>query len=226
VKATPSCGSGCSARWRGLKRRQKPVQHRLRLTATIINETDDPITGIHSLVCLKPDSHVGAPQRADAMTAFRDTSFSRTWIWVNGLPIRLGEDTNYHGDIPDRGWAENEIRSHINWGVNVKGGPDNRTLNDIGWFRGDSPGRIVDEVADPPLIAIGDKDHADRWLATIWSPSRVLFSNPQNPCFHSDPSIPDCPPHDSVAVYGMVFFHQGSLDGLLERVESWRASTN
>lgn len=195
----------------------------VRLIATIVNGTDEPITDIRSLVCMKPDSHNGAPKRPDAIAGFRDTSFSRTWIFVDGRPVRLGEETTYHGDIPDRDWAEHEIRSRINWGVNIKGGLDNRTINDIGWFRGNSPGRIVDEVADPAVIAIGDKDHADRWLATIWSPSRVLFSNPQNPCFHSDPSIPDCPPRDSVTVNGMVFFHQGSLDGLLGRVESWQA---
>ncbi|MBW7995474.1 MAG: hypothetical protein FVQ81_02660 [Candidatus Glassbacteria bacterium] len=194
------------------------------LSATIVNRTDEPITDIRSLVCLKPDSHKGAPKRPDAIAGFRDTSFSRTWIFVDGRPVRLGEETTYNGDIPDRGWAEHEIRSKINWGVNIKGGPDNRTIRDVGWFRGNSPGRIVEELAEPPLIAVRDEFHEDRWLATIWQPARVLFSNPQNPCFHSDPSFPDCPARDSVTVRGAVFFHQGSLKGLLARVENWRAS--
>ncbi len=196
----------------------------VRLSTTIVNGTDQPITNIRSLVCLKPDSHKGAASRPDGMAAFRDTSFSRTWIVADGVPMRLGEETTYHGDIPDRGWAEHEIRSKINWGVNVKGGPDNFTLPDLGWFRGNSPGRLVEEVADPPLIAIRDKVHADRWLATVWQPARVLFCNPQNPCFHSDPMIPDCPANDSVTVHGVVLFHQGSIEGLVERVERWRRS--
>ena len=93
-------------------------------------------------------------------------------------------------------------------------------MNDLNWFRGNSPGRIVEEIADPPVIAVRDEFHEDRWLATIWQPSRVLFCNPQNPCFHSDPSIPDCPPRDSVRVHGVVLFHQGSIESLIERVES------
>ena len=69
-----------------------------------------------------------------------------------------------------------------------------------------------------------DKDHADRWFTTIWQPSRVLFCNPQNPCFHSDPSFPDCPARDSITLHGVVLFHQGSIEGLVERVENWRDS--
>ena len=194
------------------------------LSATIVNRTDQPITDIRSLVCLKPNFHKGPTGQADAMVAFHDTSFSRTWIAVAGRPLRLGEQTTYSGDMPDRGWAKSEIRSRINWGVNVKGGPDNRTLNDLNWFRDNNPGRIVEEIADPPVIAIRDEFHEDRWLATIWQPSRVLFCNPQNPCFHSDPSIPDCPARDSVSVHGVVLFHQGSIEGLIERADSWRKS--
>ncbi len=194
------------------------------LTATIVNGTDQPITDIRSLVCLKPDSHKGAEKRPEAMAGFSDTSFSRTWIVEDGRPLRLGRETTYTGDMPDRGWAEHEISSKINWGVNIKGGPDNSALGSIGWFRGNSPGRIVEELASPPVIAVRDKDHPDRWLATIWQPSRVLFCNPQNPCFHSDPSIRDCPAQDSVTVHGVVLFHEGSIEGLLERVENWRAS--
>ena len=191
----------------------------VRLEVGIVNRTAEPIKDIRTLICLKPDQSQALTRRPDALSEFRDTSFSNTWIAVAGKPVQLGIGTHYTGDLPDRGWKD--LRTNINWGVNVKGGRDNRTIEDINWFRGNSPGRIVEEVADPPLIAIHSSQDENRWLATIWCPARVLFCNPRNPCFHSDPEIPDCPAGDSVSVKGIIFFHEGPFESLLERSRAW-----
>ena len=191
----------------------------VRLEVEIVNHTAEPIKDIRSLICLKPDQSQALPRRPTALAEFRDTSFSNTWIAVDGKPVQLGVGTHYTGDLPDRGWKD--LRTNINWGVNVKGGRDNRTIEDINWFRGNSPGRIVEEAADPPLIAIRSSRDENRWLAAIWYPARVLFCNPRNPCFHSDPEIPDCPAGDSVNVKGIIFFHEGSFESLLERTRAW-----
>ncbi|MFH1070687.1 MAG: hypothetical protein V1794_13815 [Candidatus Glassbacteria bacterium] len=192
----------------------------VRLVLEIDNQTDSALTEIRSLVCLKPDAHGGMSGRPDAMREFRDTSFARTWIAVDGKPVKLHDQTHYEGDYPNRGWTD--IRSQINWGVNVKGGRDNRTISDIGWFRGNSPGRIVDEVADPAVIMVQSAVNPQHWLATIWQPARILFCNPRNPCYHSDPDIPDCPAHGTTRVEGVVFFHEGSVESLIARADAWR----
>jgi len=193
----------------------------VRLYLEIQNKTDIPIKNIRSLICFKPDASKGRPSRSDGMLSFRDTSYQMIWFPVESNPVQLHEDTHYHGDYPDRGWTD--IRSKINWGVNVKGGPDNRTIHDMGWFRGNSPGRIVEEVADPPLIAVHARDDPTRWIATIWHPARILFCNPQNPCFHSDPDFADCPAGGRTGAEGIIFFHEGTFEELVQRALAWKA---
>jgi len=192
----------------------------VRLSVEIVNDSEVPIEDIRSLICLKPAGTRDVPGRSTAMTAFRDTSYEMTWIAVDGKPVQLHQDTHYQGDYPDRGWTD--IRTKINWGVNIKGGLDNRTILDMGWFRGNSPGRIVEEEADPALIAIHARGDTTRWLAMIWNPARVLFCNPQNPCFHSDPDFSDCPAGGKTRVEGIIFFHQGSFEALVKRALAWR----
>jgi len=192
----------------------------VRLSLEIINDSDVGIEDIRSLICLKPDAAKGLSSRSNAMAAFCDTSYELTWFPVDGKPVQLHEDTHYQGDYPDRGWTD--IRTKINWGVNIKGGLDNRTIRDIGWFRGNSPGRIVQEEADPALIAIHARGDTTRWLATIWNPARVLFCNPQNPCFHSDPDFADCPAGAKTGAKGIIFFHEGTFEELVKRALAWR----
>lgn len=190
----------------------------VKLFLEIENNTDIPIKNIRTLICLKPDASRGLPSRSDGMLAFRDTSYQMTWFPVERKPVQLHEETHYHGDYPDRGWTD--IRSKINWGVNLKGGLDNRTLPTIGWFRGNSPGRIVQEEADPALIAVHSRQDENRWIATIWNPARILFCNPQNPCFHSDPQLPDCPVGARTGAEGILFFHTGSFESLVQKARS------
>lgn len=194
----------------------------VRLSVEIINDSEVPIEDIRSLICFKPDAAKGLAGRSAAMAAFRDTSYEMTWFPVDGKPVQLHEDTHYQGDYPDRGWTD--IRTKINWGVNIRGGLDNRTIRDMGWFRGNSPGRIVQEEADPALIAIHARGDTTRWVATIWNPARILFCNPQNPCFHSDPDFPDCPAGGETGAEGIIFFHEGTFEALVKRALAWRES--
>ena len=191
-----------------LRTRASVNQTVVRMYLEIVNASDRPIEDIRTLICFKPEK----------MAAFRDTNYSLTYVAVDGKPVQLGEDTHYHGDLPDRGWKD--LRSNINWGVNLKGGLDNRTLPTIGWFRGNSPGRIVAEEADPALIAIHSRKDKNRWVATIWNPARLLFCNPRNPCFHSDPQMPDCPAGGTTRAEGILFFHTGSFDSLVQKARS------
>ncbi len=194
----------------------------VKLSVEIINDSDVGIEDIRSLICFKPAAARGLASRSSAMAAFRDTSYEMTWFPVDGKPVQLHEDTHYQGDYPDRGWTD--IRTKINWGVNIRGGRDNRTIRDMGWFRGNSPGRIVEEEADPALIAIHARGDTTRWVATIWNPVRILFCNPQNPCFHSDPDFPDCPAGGETGAEGIIFFHEGTFQELVKRALAWRES--
>jgi hypothetical protein len=105
--------------------------------------------------------------------------------------------------------------------MNVKGSGDNAAMSEMGWFRpGNGPGRIVDEVADPPLIAIQEKGNDLKWIATIWDPCRLVFANPSLPCIHSDPQPPDCPPGETVRADGLILFHDGDLESLENRARN------
>ncbi|HUU29993.1 MAG TPA: hypothetical protein VM123_19485 [archaeon] len=170
----------------------------VRLSIKITNNSDTPISDIRVLVCVRPDQ----------MTAFRDTEYARTYVAVEGKPLKLGIETHYSGALPER--------LPPCWALNVKGGPDNLTFQDLGWFR-DGPGRIVQERAYPPLTAIQSREDPDRWIATIWNPARLLFANPFIPCFHSDPLVPDCPHGETTRTEGLIIFHEGTYASLLER---------
>ncbi|MCE5269768.1 hypothetical protein LLH00_00610 [bacterium] len=175
----------------------------VRLSLEIDNRTDTAITDIRTLICLRPGS----------LAAFLDTAYARTFVAVNGRPALLGRDTHYSGPLPES--------SPVFWALNVAGGPDNLTFDDLGWFRpGSGPGRIVEERADPPLIAVRAKGTPERWLATIWTPARLVFSNKRIPCIHSDPLPPDCPPGETTRARGLVIFHEGSFEGLVERAKA------
>jgi hypothetical protein len=174
------------------------------LTIELENESDIPISDVRTLVCVRPDN----------MTAFRDTSFAHTSVAVDNEEARLGIDTHFHGELPEG--------RPVNWALNLVGGLNNETLPDIGWFRGDDsggPGRVVEERADPPLIAIHSNSDPNRWLAVIWKPARILFSNPGIPCIHSDPLPPDCPAGGSSRAEGVILFHEGSFEELVKRAE-------
>jgi len=179
----------------------------VRLSIGITNNSAEPIEDIRILVCTRPHN----------MRAFRDTNYALTYVAVDSKPVRLGAGTHFQGKLPPR--------MPPAWILNIKGGPDNRTLSDLGWFSaewGRRMFRLVEERADPALIGICSRDEPNRWIAAIWEPSRALFSNPHIPCIHSDPVPPDCPPGATTRAEGVVFFHSGTFEALVERAAAWR----
>ncbi len=48
-----------------------------------------------------------------------------------------------------------------------------------------------------------------RWIAVVWERSRA-WANPRCPCFHSDPTLPDCLPGATVQVRGRFLIGEGS----------------
>ena len=177
------------------------------LELEIENRTALPITEIRILICTRPHR----------MSAFLDTNFVLTEVAVEGRPLAFGRDTHFNGTLPER--------MPPAWVMNLKGGIDNRTVDDMGWFSEDwgrRQFRLVEEEAEPALIGVHAREDEQHWLATIWEPSRVLFSNPHIPCIHSDPVPPDCPPGEATRANGIVFFHQGNFQSLITLAESCR----
>jgi hypothetical protein len=175
----------------------------VRLLLDLENSSDTALTDIRTLVCLRPEG----------MLEFRDTSYALTCVAVEGRPLALGRETHYPGPLAEDG--------RPCWALNVAGGPDNLSFDDLGWFKpGSGPGRIVEERADPPLIAIHSRQESLRWLGTVWQPARLVFSNPRIPCIHSDPLPPDCPPGGRSHAEGLILFHRGSFETLLERARA------
>jgi hypothetical protein len=194
----------------------------VRLRIVIGNQTELPIKDIRTLVCFKPDDTIDTPSRSDGMTAFRDTCHRQTYFSYSGRRVQLHEETTFHGDYPP-GVDESNARNRVVWGINLVGQPDIRSIKDVGWWYLDNrPGRVVEELADPALIAIRSSEDSTRWLGLIWEPASVLFCNPRNPCFHSDPVIADCPPGGTSGADGVLLFHQGTFEQLLDRALAWR----
>ncbi len=180
----------------------------VRLEMSLANKTEKPITDIRILVCT----------RAHTMREFADTSFESTWVAVDGRPEQLGVGTTMIGEAPE---------DHVRHIMNVRGGPDNRELDDMGWFSASWSKpfcRLTRERAWPPVVATHARGDTTRWLGTIWEPSRAIFSNPRIPCIHSDPVPADCPPGQTTVTQGVVFFHSGTMARLIERAERWQDS--
>ena len=196
----------------------------VRLYLEIENNSNTPVNNIRALVCFKPDATISTPSRQDGMLAFRDTSYQMTYFPSDGRKLQLHEDTHFLGDFPP-GVDKTNVRTKIVWGINIKGCPDIRSIKDVGWwYMGNHPGRIVEEKADPALIAIHAHNDTTRWIGTIWHPSSVLFCNPLNPCFHSDPSFKDCPAGEKTGAEGVILFHDGTFDELVNRALAWEAT--
>ena len=172
----------------------------VRLRLEIENKSDSAITDVRTLICLRPDQ----------MTTFMEHGYSMTRVFVAGRPVIPGIDTHYWGPLPEN--------RETCWALRVAGVNDSLDFSGLSWFTPEGgPGRIVEERADPSLIAIHERDNDLRWLATIWQPAKLIFANPSIPCIHSDPLPPDCPAGKTVQVEGIVLFHDGDEQSLLAR---------
>lgn len=169
----------------------------VRTGMEIRNGSDHAITDIRVLICNRPRY----------MKSFVEFGYDPTYVWVNGEAVNIDSGTTYDGPMPEGRTAC--------WALNLPGGHDNA---DMGWFQpGSGPGRIVNELADPPLVAVHEKGNDRRWVATMWDPARMLFSNPTLPCIHSDPQPPDCPPGETTSASGVILFHDGDASSLKAR---------
>jgi hypothetical protein len=62
----------------------------------------------------------------------------------------------------------------------------------------------------------------DRWILTAWERAGRVWGNPQVPCIHSDPLLPDCPFRKTVRTRGRVWFYEGKqIDQEIERARNW-----
>jgi len=94
----------------------------------------------------------------------------------------------------------------------LKGGPGfNAQMNDNKIFR--------DGVAG---VRADSRD--DRWILTAWERVGRVLGNPQVPCIHSDPLLPNCPFGKKVRTRGRPWFYEGKqIDREIERVRNWLA---
>ena len=74
------------------------------------------------------------------------------------------------------------------------------------------------EKAGLPFIARKSASH-DRFVAVIWSHGRTILSNNILACLHADPTLPNCPSGEEVAIHGAILFHEGDLASLVENAE-------
>jgi len=59
-------------------------------------------------------------------------------------------------------------------------------------------------------IAAARSEKGNRWILTAWERCGRVWGNPQCPCMHSDPVLPDCPAGQTVRVRGKLWFYEGS----------------
>jgi len=61
----------------------------------------------------------------------------------------------------------------------------------------------------------------DRWILTTWERCGRAWGNPQVPCLHADPVLPDCAPGETVRVRGQLWFYEGKeVDRELETAKA------
>jgi peptidoglycan/xylan/chitin deacetylase (PgdA/CDA1 family) len=60
-----------------------------------------------------------------------------------------------------------------------------------------------------PIAAVRS-EKGNRWILTAWERCGRVWGNPQCPCMHSDPVLPDCPTGQSVRVRGKLWFYDGN----------------
>ena len=72
------------------------------------------------------------------------------------------------------------------------------------------------KILRKPVAAARSGD-GDRWVLTSWERCGRVWGNPNCPCLHSDPVLPDCADGETVRVRGRLWFHQGRLPTELQQ---------
>lgn len=69
-----------------------------------------------------------------------------------------------------------------------------------------------------PFAAVRSED-GRRWIITAWQGCLRTWANPPVPCLHSDPQFEDCPPGETRALKGWLWFYEGDeIERELERL--------
>jgi hypothetical protein len=144
------------------------------------------------------DTHVGAQfcLVCTPSELFSDPHYERTWIHT---------ESGWTPAARDRG------PMNPRWTLYpLEGGPDMEQQPDPQVWG------ISGLVGDEGLIAI-EASGGERFMALAWENPAMLMNNAMIPCVHADPMWPPVPDGDEATVKGRIYFHVGSLDGLLER---------
>jgi hypothetical protein len=78
--------------------------------------------------------------------------------------------------------------------------------------------RLILEKAGMPFIARKSAT-TDRFVAVFWPKARYVMSNSGLACIHADPTVPNCPGGEEVALHGRIIFHEGDAGSLRRRIE-------
>ncbi len=84
------------------------------------------------------------------------------------------------------------------------------------------------KILTNPYVAVHNSQK-NRWMITAWEHCHNPWTNPNCPCMHSDPRLPDCPPGETVSTTGIFTFYQGTdIQHEFDRLEAsgWREYFN
>jgi len=85
----------------------------------------------------------------------------------------------------------------------------------LGWRSGP-------KIADLPIM-VTRSAAADQLIACTWGKhTHSLVTNPNHPCMHADPFLPDLPPGASATIRGKLIFFEGSLEQFSKALSAGR----
>ena len=165
-----------------------PVDGRVDFEFWVRNETNQPLTNLHTQFCLA--------QTRSRM--FSEGSLTRTYLHHDGAWLALA-DTTHEVMNPERGpWILAGTHD---------GGPKAHTKLEGCWY-------VCEERADKGIIATASAE-GDKVIALAFEGGQSLMSNGWIPCLHNDPPWPrECPAGETVSVKGRLFILEGGLDAL------------
>ncbi len=79
----------------------------------------------------------------------------------------------------------------------------------LSYAKGFSQQASDNKVSRVPFEACRSDD-GTRWIVTAWNPCWRTWDNPQCPCMHSDPVLPDCAPGQTTKASGFLWFYAGT----------------
>lgn len=77
----------------------------------------------------------------------------------------------------------------------------------------------ANKIFRAPAVAVHSV-RKDRWIITAWERTGRAWGQPNVPCVHADPVLPDCAPGQTVRVRGRLWFYEGKeIDAELAQVK-------